>query len=368
MEIRMVDLHGQYLRIKAEIDHAIQSVVDSTAFIKGKEVKQFTESLSSYLGNAHVIACANGTDALQIAMMALGLKPGDEVILPAHTYPATAEVIALLGLTPVFTDVDADTFNIDVSQIEKKITRRTKAIVPVHLYGQCADMDPILELASGYKLKTVEDAAQSIGATYKKSHSGTIGDIGTTSFFPTKNLGCFGDGGAIITRDAQLAENLLMIANHGQKKKYHHEIVGVNSRLDTMQAAILNVKLKYLDEYQRKRNEAASYYDKALKGVDGIGIPARAENSTHVFHQYTLRATRRDDLKTYLQSKGIPSIIYYPVPAHLQPAYRQASAPEGTFPVAEQLAKEVLSLPMHTELTEEQLDYICSTVISFYRG
>lgn len=370
MEIKMVDLNGQYLRIKPEIDHAIQSVVDSTAFIQGKEVKEFAASLSGYLGGAHVVPCANGTDALQIAMMALDLKPGDEVILPVHTYVATAEVIALLGLNPVFVDVHPDTFNIDVSQVEKEITSRTKAIVPVHLYGQCADMEPLLELASRRKLKVIEDAAQSLGASYsfsdgRKMQSGTMGDIGTISFFPTKNLGCFGDGGAVVTRDTGLAEQIRMIANHGQKQKYHHEIIGVNSRLDTLQAAVLNVKCKYLVEYLRKRNEAAGYYDSHL---DGVVIPSRIKNGTHTFHQYTIRAQRRDELKKYLESRGIPSIIYYPVPLHLQKAYRQADKPEGSFPVTEQLSKEVLSLPMHTELTKEQLDYICKTVISFYRG
>jgi dTDP-4-amino-4,6-dideoxygalactose transaminase len=373
MEIRMVDLNGQYLRIKAEIDQAIQSVIDSTAFIQGKEVKTFAASLSSYLGGAHVITCGNGTDALQIAMMGLGLKTGDEVILPVHTYVATAEVTALLGLTPVFVDVHADTFNINVSQVEKKITKKTKAIVPVHLYGQCADMEPLMEIASRHQLKVIEDAAQSLGADYtfkdgRKSQSGTIGDIGTTSFFPTKNLGCFGDGGAIIVNDAALAENIRMISTHGQKQKYQHEIVGVNSRLDTLQAAILGVKLNYLNEYQRKRNGAALFYDRTLANVDGLIVPTRAENSTHVYHQYTIRAQRRNELKAFLQSKGVPSIIYYPTPLHLQKAYRQASAPEGSFPVTEQLSKEVLSLPMHTELTEDQLDYICKTVISFYRG
>lgn len=357
----MVDLNGQYLRIKSEVDRAIQSVIDSTAFINGKEVQEFATSLSNYLDGAHVIPCANGTDALQIAMMALGLKAGDEVILPAHTYVATAEVIALLGLTPVFVDVDSDTFNIDVSQIEGEITNKTKAIVPVHLYGQCADMDPITAIAKKHKMFVIEDAAQSIGARYKDVFSGTIGHVGTTSFFPTKNLGCFGDGGAMITRDAEFAEQLKMIANHGQKKKYHHEMVGVNSRLDTVQAAVLNVKLKYLADYERRRNEVANYYDKHLSGVV---IPVRSRNSTHVFHQYTIKAQRRDELKAFLQQKGIPTIIYYPVPLHRQKAYFQ----DKSFPVTEQLSKEVLSLPIHTEMTEEQLSYICETIADFYNG
>jgi UDP-2-acetamido-2-deoxy-ribo-hexuluronate aminotransferase len=361
MEIRMVDLNGQYLRIKSEVDAAIQSVIDSTAFIRGKEVSEFTSALSNYLDGAHVVTCGNGTDALQIAMMALGLKPGDEVILPVHTYVATAEVVALLGLTPVFVDVDPDTFNIDVDQVERVITNKTKAIVPVHLYGQCADMDPLVTIGSKYNIKVVEDAAQSIGARYKGRQSGTIGDIGTTSFFPTKNLGCFGDGGAIMTRSAGLAEDMRMIANHGQKKKYHHERIGINSRLDTIQAAILKVKLKYLGEYEKKRSEVAGYYDKHLRGVI---IPVRATNSTHVFHQYTIKAQKRDALKEHLASKNIPSIIYYPVPLHRQKAYLQ----NKSFPVTERLSKEVLSLPIHTEMTEEQLDYICKTVISFYNG
>lgn len=357
----MVDLQGQYRRIKSEIDNAMQSVVDSTAFIQGKEVGEFTSALSKYLDGAHVVTCANGTDALQIAMMVLGLKPGDEIILPVHTYVATAEVIALLGLTPVFVDVHADTFNIDASQVESKITKKTKAIVPVHLYGQCADMDSLMFIAQKHNLKVIEDAAQSIGARYKNSQSGTIGDIGTTSFFPSKNLGCFGDGGAIMTRSAELAEQIKMVANHGQKKKYHHETIGVNSRLDTIQAAVLNVKLKYLSEYERKRNEAASYYDKNLTSVV---TPVRSKDSTHVFHQYTVKAEKRDQLKEFLQSKGIPTMIYYPVPLHHQKAYRQ----DKSFPVTEQLSKEVLSLPIHTEMTEEQLTYICEMVTSFYNG
>lgn len=359
MDIKMVDLNGQYLRIKSEVDKAIQSVIESASFINGKEVGEFAASLSKYLDGAHVIPCANGTDALQIAMMALGLKPGDEVILPVHTYVATAEVIALLGLTPVFVDVDAATFNIDISQVESRITKKTKAIVPVHLYGQCADMDPLMSIASKHNLFVIEDAAQSIGARYKNSFSGTIGHVGTTSFFPSKNLGCFGDGGAIMTRSEKLADELRMIANHGQKQKYHHEMIGVNSRLDTIQAAILSVKLKYLKEYERKRNEVASYYDKHLSDVI---IPVRSKDSTHVFHQYTVKAQRRDDLKKHLEANKIPSMIYYPVPLHHQKAYYQ----NASFPVTEQLSKEVLSLPMHTEMTEEQLDYICRTVKSFY--
>jgi UDP-2-acetamido-2-deoxy-ribo-hexuluronate aminotransferase len=359
--IKMVDLQGQYLRIKSEVDKAMQSVLDSTAFIQGPEVKEFASALSKYLDDAYVIPCANGTDALQIAMMALGLKPGDELILPVHTYVATAEVIALLGLTPVFVDVYPDTFNIDVSQVESKITKKTKAIVPVHLYGQCADMDSLMTIASKHDLYVIEDAAQSIGAKYKNAYSGTIGHVGTTSFFPSKNLGCFGDGGAIMTRSAELAEEIRVIANHGQKKKYHHEKIGVNSRLDTIQAAVLNVKLRYLKEYEAKRNAVAGYYDKHLTNVV---IPVRSKDSTHVFHQYTIKAERRDDLKKYLEEKKIPSMIYYPLPLHHQKAYYS----KETYVVTEQLSKEVLSLPVHTEMTEEQLDYICNNVKAFYRG
>ncbi len=354
----MVDLNGQYLRIKTEIDDAIQSVIDSTAFIQGKEVQEFASALSKYLDGVHVITCGNGTDALQIAMMALDLKPGDEVILPVHSYAATVEVTALLGLIPVFVDVDPDTFNIDVNQVEKLINKKTKAIVPVHLYGQCADMDALMAMASKHNIKVIEDAAQSIGGKYKNTFSGTIGDVGTTSFFPSKNLGCFGDGGAIMTRSAVLAEEIRMIANHGQKKKYHHERIGVNSRLDTIQAALLKVKLKYLEEYEKKRNAVADFYDSRLENVT---IPIRSKNSTHVFHQYTIKTKRRDELKLFLQGKSIPTMIYYPVPLHHQNAYRQ----EKSFPVAEQLSKEVLSLPIHTEMTAEQLDYICKSINEF---
>jgi dTDP-4-amino-4,6-dideoxygalactose transaminase len=362
MDIKMVDLHSQYLRIKSEIDNAMQSVIDSTAFIQGPEVKDFASALSKYLDGAHVIPCANGTDALQIAMMALGLKPGDEVILPVHTYVATAEVIALLGLTPVFVDVHPDTFNIDVSQVESKITKKTRAIVPVHLYGQCADMDSLMSIASKHDLYVIEDAAQSIGAKYKNAYSGTIGHVGTTSFFPSKNLGCFGDGGAIMTRSAELAEELRIIANHGQKKKYYHEKVGVNSRLDTIQAAVLNVKLRYLKEYEAKRNTVADYYDKHLP--KSVVIPVRSKDSTHVFHQYTIKADRRDELKSFLEKKGVPSMIYYPLPLHHQEAYKQ----DRSFPVTERLSKEVLSLPIHTEMTGDQLDYICTLIADFYNA
>lgn len=368
-KIQLVDLHSQYMRIKNEIDAAIQQVIDSTAFIQGPQVKGFSDSLSAYLKSEFVVTCANGTDALQIALMALDCKPGDEVILPVHTYVATAEVIALLGLTPVFTEVNPDTFNIDVTQIEGKITSRTLAIVPVHLYGQCADMEPLLSLAKKHKVHIIEDAAQALGAEYvfsdgRRMKAGTMGTIGCTSFFPSKNLGCYGDGGAIFTQDATLAEKIRMIANHGQRKKYHHEIVGVNSRLDTLQAAILSVKIKYLDDYSMRRNEAAKYYDKHLADLPFIDVPVRAANSTHVFHQYTLKTKGidRDAFKAFLEAKSIPTMIYYPVPLHLQKAYKQAQTPEGSFRITEELSKKVISLPIHTEMTTEQLSYICNSI------
>lgn len=374
MEIKMVDLQAQYLRIKNEIDTAIQDVLMSTAFIQGPQVKSFADALSKYNHGAYVVPCANGTDALQIAMMALNLKPGDEVILPVHTYVATAEVIALLGLTPVFIDVDANTFNIDPSQIVSKITSKTKAIVPVHLYGQCADMEPILKVAEEHNLHVIEDLAQAMGADYTFSNgsvkrAGNMGVIGSTSFFPSKNLGCYGDGGAIFTSDESLAEKMRMISTHGQKIKYQHDIVGVNSRLDTLQAAILEVKLKYLDEYTAKRNEVAGYYDKHLAEVSFIETPARAKNSTHVFHQYTIKTKGidRDQFKKYLQDKGVPSMIYYHIPLHLQKAYRQEKFGEGSFPVTEKLSKTVLSLPIHTEMAEDELSYICQ-IIKSYNG
>lgn len=371
-KIKMVDLHGQYLRIKVEVDAAIQQVLTSTAFIQGPEVNTFARALASYTGAGAVIPCANGTDALQIAMMALDFKPGDEIILPVHTYVATAEVIALLGLTPVFVDVDERTFNIDVAQVEEKITSRTVAIVPVHLYGQCADMEPLLAIAAKHSLQVIEDVAQALGADYTfkdgtKKKAGTMGIIGTTSFFPSKNLGCYGDGGAIFTNDQTLAEKIRMLANHGQRIKYHHDIIGVNSRLDTLQAAILNVKLKHLPEYEQKRNEVAAYYDRALMGSTYVEIPFRSANSTHVFHQYTLKinGASRDAFKAHLEKQGIPTMIYYPVPLHLQQAYRRAGFDEGSFPVTEKLSKVVISLPIHTEMIPDQLEYICQVIKNF---
>jgi UDP-2-acetamido-2-deoxy-ribo-hexuluronate aminotransferase len=372
-KIKMVDLHQQYERIKPEIDAAIQAVLDSTAFIQGPQVGEFANALAAYTGAKHVIPCANGTDALQIAMMALDFKPGDEVILPVHTYVATAEVIALLGLTPVFVEVDEKNFNIDVTQIKNKISKKTVAIVPVHLYGQCANMEAIMKIAAEHNLHVIEDAAQSLSAEFifsdgVKKKSGTIGTIGTTSFFPSKNLGCYGDGGAIFTNDAALAEKIRMMANHGQKVKYHHESIGVNSRLDTLQAAILNVKLKYLPEYTKKRNDVAAFYDKTLASISQFELPHRVSYSTHAFHQYTIKinGVDRDEFKLYLDKCGIPSMIYYPVPLHLQKAYRQPGIERGAFPVTEKLSKTVLSLPIHTEMNEDQLNYICSIIRNYF--
>lgn len=371
--IQMVDLRSQYEKIKGDIDSAIQEVLNTTAFINGPQVKRFAEKLSDYTGAKHVIPCANGTDALQIAMMALGFKPGDEVIVPAFTYVATVEVIALLGLKPVFIDVMSDTYELDYTQLESKLSERTVGIVPVHLYGQCSHMEYILEFAKKFNLKVIEDTAQAIGAVYtfsngKLAQAGTMGDIGTTSFFPSKNLGCYGDGGAIFTNDSFLAEKLQMIANHGQKKKYYHDSIGVNSRLDTLQAAILSVKLDHLNEYSAARNRVADRYDTAFKNTKGLVIPERAKNSTHVFHQYTLQIDggKRDELKSFLQEKEIPSMIYYPVPLHLQKAYLEFGGKEGDFPVSEELCKKVLSLPIHTEMKIEEQDYIIEMVSSFF--
>ncbi|MFN3952658.1 MAG: DegT/DnrJ/EryC1/StrS family aminotransferase [Thermaurantimonas sp.] len=372
-EIRMVDLATQYEHIKAEINSAIDDVLKSTAFINGPAVRQFKENLEKHLGVRHVIPCANGTDALQLAMMALDLQPGDEVITATFTYVATAEVIALLKLTPVLVDVDEDSFLIDPDKIEKAITNRTKAIVPVHLFGQCADMERILDIADRHGLYVIEDTAQAINADYYFSDgrvmkAGTIGHIGCTSFFPSKNLGCYGDGGAVFTNDDALAEKLRMIANHGQSVQYYHDIIGVNSRLDTIQAAILNIKLPRIDDYTRARQQAAEYYDRALAGHPLLKIPSKVPNSTHVFHQYTLTLdpkVDRDGLKKYLADHQIPAMIYYPVPLHQQKAYQSERYQTGDFPVAERLTKSVISLPMHTELSEEQQDYIISHVLNY---
>lgn len=372
-KIQMVDLSSQYLRSKEEIDQAIQGVLDSTAFINGPEVREFATQLAQYTGSAHVVTCGNGTDALQIAMMALGFQPGDEVIVPAFTYVAAVEVIALLGLKPKFVDVLPGTFELDPLALEKAIGPKVAGIVPVHLYGQCTNMEVILEVAKRHDLKVIEDTAQAIGALYtfsdgRQAQAGTMGDVGTTSFFPSKNLGCFGDGGAMFTQDPDLAEKLRMIANHGQKKKYHHESIGVNSRLDTLQAAILLVKLKYLDRYSAARNEVADRYDVAFAQHPQIQSPERAANSTHVFHQYTIQvnAESRDALKAHLQAKGVPSMVYYPLPVHLQKAYLEYGYQQGDFPVSEELCKKVLSLPIHTEMNPAEQDYIIRQVLDFF--
>lgn len=368
----MVDLATQYQNIKPEIDAAIQEVLQSAYFIGGPVVQRFQGALENYLGVKHVIPCANGTDALQIAMMALGLKPGDEVITPSFTYIATTEVIALLGLTPVFVDVTPDTFCIDPAEIEKAITPKTKAIVPVHLYGQMADMDAIMEIAGRHHLFVIEDNAQAIGSDFyaadgKARKAGTVGHIGCTSFFPSKNLGCYGDGGAMCTNDDALAERLRMVANHGQRKKYHHEVVGCNSRLDAVQAAILEVKLKRLDDYVSARRKVADYYDRVLGASPKITVPFRGKQSKHVFHQYTvqLEGVDRDGLQAYLAEKGIPSMIYYPQPAHRQPMFASFGLEELVLPVTETLTKKVISFPIHTEMEEEQLAFICDNILTY---
>lgn len=375
MKIEMVDLKGQYAKIQAEIDSAVLKTIRDASFINGPEVSSFTKNLSAYLGGAHVIPCANGTDALQVAMMALGLEPGDEVIVPSFTYVATAEVIGLLQLKPVMVDVDPIHFNITKTNIEQAIGPKTKAIVPVHLFGQCADMEPILALANEKGLYVIEDTAQAIGAEYTfsdgtKKQAGTMGHIGCTSFFPSKNLGCYGDGGAIYTHDSVLAERIKMVANHGQIKKYVHKYIGVNSRLDTIQAAILDIKLKYLDQFSAARRAAADRYDRLLSGIDGLQTPIRAKNSTHVFHQYTMVIAngKRDVLKQHLEALGIPAMVYYPVPLNEQEAFRTLGAVVGFLSETERLCASVLSLPMHTELTEEQQVYITDTVKSFFKS
>jgi len=370
--IQMVDLKGQYSKIKEKVDLAIHEVLDTTAFINGKPVTDFSRNLSAYLGIDHVIPCANGTDALQIALMGLGLKPGDEVITPSFTFIATTEVVALLRFKPVFTDVDPKTFCVDPISLEKQITKKTRAIVPVHLYGQSSPMKEIMDIAAKYGLKVIEDNAQAIGSDYtfpdgKKYKTGTMGTVGTTSFFPSKNLGAYGDGGALFTPDASLADTFKMIANHGQKKRYYHEIVGCNSRLDSMQAAILNIKLPLLDEYIDKRRAAADYYDRAFAGHSKIKTPFRAPYSKHVFHQYTLilEGADRDKLNEHLAGKNIPSMIYYPVPAHRQNMFASFQSGMQKLEVTDWLKDRVISLPMHTELDEEQLSFICTSVLEF---
>ncbi|MDO4735629.1 MAG: DegT/DnrJ/EryC1/StrS family aminotransferase [Bacteroidia bacterium] len=387
MNIKMVDLGGQYLKIKEEIDSSMQHVINTSQFISGAKVKDFAKNLALFHSANYAITCANGTDALQIAFMALDLKRGDEVIVPAFTYVATAEVIALLGLTPVLVDVEWDTFNISPKKIEEAITNKTKAIVPVHLFGQCANMGEIMRIAKEHNLYVIEDNAQSIGAVYTpgegevlsgRKMSGTIGDIGCTSFFPSKNLGAYGDGGAMVTNNQALSEKLHCIANHGQVVKYHHSMVGCNSRLDTIQAAVLDVKLKYLNEYIASRQKAAKYYLDELKDIEGIELPVTASYTTHVYHQFTIKVKdgKRDELKAFLAQKEIPTMIYYPLPLHHQQAYSSIAKVAGGVAATQggdllknstQLSECVLSLPMHTELPYEQLNYICKAIKAFYR-
>ena len=374
-KIQMVDLHGQYMKIKPEVDKGIQEVIDTCAFINGPQVKEFAEELKDYSGAKHVITCANGTDALQIALMALGLQRGDEVIVPAFTYVASAEVIGLLGLTPVMVDVDPRTFNVTADNLRKAISPRTKAIIPVHLFGQSCDMEPIMTLAKEHNLYVIEDNAQAIGSVYtfsdgRQRHTGTIGTIGCTSFFPSKNLGCYGDGGAIFTDDDRLAEKLHMIANHGQKIKYHHSVIGCNSRLDTIQAVVLKAKLPYLDEYCAARKAAADYYTTHLKDVKGIIVPEELPASTHVYHQYTLQVPdgKRDSLKDFLATKGIPAMVYYPLPLQQQEAFKDITRAAESLEISQQLADSVLSLPIHTELTHEEQDVIIAAIKEFFNN
>lgn len=379
-QIQMVDLHGQYHRLKEEIDTAMQTVIESSAFINGPQVKTFGDHLAGYLEIPYVIPCGNGTDALQIALMALELQPGDEVIVPAFTYVAAAEVIALLGLTPVLVDVDPQTFNLDPQKIEGAISRNTKAVIAVHLFGQSCDMEPVLQLAKRYHLYVIEDNAQSIGAeyTFADGHvkkTGTMGVIGTTSFFPSKPLACYGDGGALMTSDEILAKRIRMIANHGQERKYHHKLIGCNSRLDTLQAAVLDVKLKHIDEFTEARRVVAGRYDEALASCDLLIIPKRSAFSTHVYHQYTIQlkpaagfsemAKQRELLQSYLKEKGIPSMVYYPLPLQAQDAYKWMARTPGCIDESARLSKCVLSLPIHTEMSKEEQEYIIDAIVNF---
>lgn len=374
-KIEMVDLAAQYHRLRDEIDAAVARVLNDSVFIKGPEVRRFEEALASVVGTRHVIGCGNGTDALQIALMALDLKPGAEVIVPAFTYVAVAEVAAFLGLRPVFADVHEETFNIDVAQVESKITGKTKAIMPVHLFGQCAEMESLLALAQKHHLHVVEDAAQALGTQYHlthghQAHAGTMGVIGCTSFFPSKSIGALGDGGALYTDDDGLAERIRMIGSHGQREKYQHEIIGVNSRLDALQAAVLHAKLHHLEDFTRRRQDVADYYDNRLKQIHQLHRPVRSRWSTHNFHQYTIRVGdgKRDLLKQALAVRNIPSMVYYPFPLHLQKAFYRHDTPLGSFPVAERLCGSVLSLPIHTEMDMEQLDYICDAIKEFFES
>ncbi|MGK9126745.1 DegT/DnrJ/EryC1/StrS family aminotransferase [Olivibacter sp. SA151] len=373
-KIQMVDLKGQYRKIKPEIDEVLLKAVEESAYINGPQVKDFAQSLEKFNNVKRAVTCANGTDALQIAMMALGFKAGDEVIVPAFTYIATVEVIALLGLVPKFIDVKIDTFELDYEKLASVVTEKTVGIIPVHLFGQCSNMEAICDFAKKYKLAVIEDTAQAMGAEYlykdgSRAFAGTIGDIGTTSFFPSKNLGCFGDGGALLTQNIELGERAHIIANHGQRKKYYHEEVGLNSRLDTIQAAILNVKIKHLKNYSEARQIVAKRYDEGLNGLAELTLPSRASYSTHVFNQYTCIVSndKRDTLKQFLYDHGIPTMIYYPVPVHLQTAYLKYGHQEGDFPVAEFLCKSVISLPIHTEMEDEVQDYIIEKILEFFK-
>ena len=374
MNIPMVDLKGQYKKIKGQVDKAIIDVVESSAFINGPQVKSFQKNLEDYLGVKHVIPCANGTDALQIAMMGLGLEQGDEVITADFTFAATVEVIGLLKLTPVLVDVERDTFNIDIEALKKAITPKTKAIVPVHLFGQCANMEAVLEIAKEHNLYVIEDTAQAIGADYifsdgTNKKAGTMGEVGTTSFFPSKNLGCYGDGGAIFTNDDELAHTLRGMVNHGMYKRYYHDVIGVNSRLDTIQAAILDIKLPNLDAYCNARRKAAEYYNNAFAKSDKIETPVTSNFTTHVFHQYTLKLkdVDRDALHKHLLDQGIANAIYYPVPLHSQKAYADSRYNQDDFKITNELVQTVISLPMHTEFEEDQLRYITETILDFVR-
>jgi dTDP-4-amino-4,6-dideoxygalactose transaminase len=365
MKLQMVDVVGQYRKIKPEVDAVIHRVLDSGQFILGKEVGEFECAVAGYLGVKYAVGCASGTDALQIAMMAFGIGPGDEVVSTPFTFVATAETIALLGAKPVYVDIDPRTYNIDPTRIERAITPKTKGIIPVHLYGQPADMDPIMAVARRHNLKVIEDSAQAFGASYKGRKVCSIGDIGCISFFPSKNLGCFGDGGMMVTDDPILAEKVRMLAAHGSKVRYYHDSIGVNSRLDTLQAAILQVKLPHLDSWNSARRSAAQRYNTLLQGAP-VSTPFESNDGQHIFHQYTVRAPRRDALAEHLKAKGVPHAVYYPVPLHLQKAFAVSGGKTGDFPVTEQAAHEVLSLPMHAELTEEQQVFITSVIKEFY--
>ena len=372
-KIQMVDLQGQYSNIKKTIDSSIEEVLNSSAYINGPYVHQFQADLEKYLSVKHVIPCANGTDALQIAMMGLGLEQGDEVITVDFTFAATVEVIALLKLTPVLIDVEPDTFNIDIDALNKAITPKTKAIVPVHLFGLCANMDAVMEIAEKHNLFVIEDTAQAIGASYtfadgRKQKVGTIGHVGTTSFFPSKNLGCYGDGGAIFTNSDRYGDLVRMVVNHGSSKKYYHDVIGVNSRLDTLQAIVLNAKLPHLDKYNKARQAVAAFYNEKFKGLDSIQTPRFTDWSSHVFHQYTLKlnGVDRSSFMDYLKAAGISTAVYYPVPLHVQKGYQGSGYTEGDFPVSEELSRTVISLPIHTEMDTDKLEYITSKVIEYF--